>query len=611
LGKSTVSQQEAVWIDEARSAATMFHIDMENVGNQMQHGTSKRVTNAYITYSYSEAIESLTELTNDGDTTIMDEFQPPHGVGSGKQKDNLVVVMESCTRAASKNFIINTPREHELPEVSLVFEVIGMNVETRQNLAIMTIPKKDGVNIKRFLGIVVFDIELSDEFLAWYRVQSKLIKKQIEAAGGASGAGGLSEKKMEKYAKLLLAKLGDIPGGKYKQFILETNDKGGYKHIDVLVQRISMIAVLDEKAIKAVVDYAFFEHEPLPMPMLAADTGTPVSTRELKRRYAATGTVTDEEVAQAELARATDDSKRLTFLRNGLNVPRQAIDAYLAGSITMETLQELSRVQNDATRARIRDARVLDQVAGAMTMFQDERERFLDAIVATELARATPEGSEPGTGQTMALAGDPDAPFEFNEEASLQEYIKETGDERGVKIFQDLKDLSVEAVMAKWTNLQTGEPLTEPGVKKIEDRVAGVISNEIGHAYEPHFAAAKDKEFAGQLVGPPECLGVKGKKQPDVVVRFLSGEFTIYSLKAHYSTRSATFTHKGSDFDPEIDKWKALSKGPPERHGKLVIVYYDHNDGKVVEKEVPDPNHPPLKIRMSRVKKAPVITFFS
>lgn len=259
LGKSTISMQEQAWIAEAKHASTVFHLDLDNPDDKMRLGDSEKAVHAYFTYNYSGALESLTSTCQNGDTTIMDENQPPHGRGSGKLGDKLIIVIESTTRAASKNFIVNTPREHEFPEVDLVFEVIGINKETRQTLAIMTIPaKKDVKDSHTVLGIVVFDLTLTPELMSWYDLHSKALKKEIEANGGASGAGGLTEAKLEKYSRMFLDKLKQVPEGKYRRFLYDENKSGGMPNMVDFIMGIDIISVLDDDEIKKIIDYAFF-----------------------------------------------------------------------------------------------------------------------------------------------------------------------------------------------------------------------------------------------------------------------------------------------------------------------------------------------------------------
>lgn len=275
-GKSTISMVEQEWIAEAKAVSNNFHIHIDRLNDEKALGNATRQQQAYFTYSYAQCLESITELCHDGDTTIMDEKQHPWGKGSLKLATKLFIVIDSCTRAASKNLIVNTPREFVLPEVSLVFEVWGKNEETRQNFTVMTIPANKNVkDSQTVLGIVVFDVDLPDDVMEWYRVHSKIVKKEIEQAGGASGAGGLSEAKLEKYSKMFLQELEKVPDGKYKLFLFKKNKQGtGMPNMLDFVMKIDIIAVLDDKEIAAVIRYAFFtpDEELIDEPALPKNT---------------------------------------------------------------------------------------------------------------------------------------------------------------------------------------------------------------------------------------------------------------------------------------------------------------------------------------------------
>jgi len=253
-GKSVAMQEFATMINEAMDASTMIHVDLDHLENTRQLGEGAP-NDCFITYSYDQALRALTEIMVDCNTCIMDEYIPPSGAGSGKLSDQLKVVIESCTRAARKNLLICTPEEHAIPQIDVFFEIIGKNHDTRETLAIMKIP---GAAV---IGPVVFHIRQLEEHMAWYRGHSKRLKHDIEIAGGASGAGGLPPARMTKLAKLFKEKFDSIKDPKYKAFVLETNDKGAYKHMDLLVGQINQIAVLFEKQQKAVIDYAFFHFD--------------------------------------------------------------------------------------------------------------------------------------------------------------------------------------------------------------------------------------------------------------------------------------------------------------------------------------------------------------
>jgi len=246
-------------------------------------------------------------------------------------------------------------------------------------------------------------------------------------------------------------------------------------------------------------------------------------------------------------------------------------------------------------------------------MFQDERERLMEEIVAEELARASAELARaiPLGSSVPAAVFQPGTPFTFDVDASIKRYVESTKDERGAAVFVDMQKFSIPVVAKKFPNEATGKAMTKNGVKFIETKVGGWISNEIGHAYEPHFAGEKAREFEGKLARPPRCEGVEGKGQPDVVCELVTGDAFVYSLKARYSATSETQTHEGADFETERAEWEKLSTEHPGKTVHLVVVYYDHNLGQRVEKEIDNPRKMPAKIRLSRANGVPEITFLS
>lgn len=259
FGKSTFGQQLIFELNVRRKRATKYYIDIKNLLDFFKQGEGDEY-GCYLTYSLSQCLRSITKVSQEWGTSIMDEYIPPWGVNSVKLKARLSVVVQAVTRAMHKNVVVCTPEEHRFPQVSIYFEVIGKNKKTHQTLALMQIPRRKGKQTKA-RGIVFLQITQSDEQMAWYSFHSKEEKHKIELAEGAMGSGGIGEEELEELSKKFLDKLHSIKAGKYKDWILKKNKAGGWKNIHMLYRRIDEISMLDEESIKSIIDYAFTAHK--------------------------------------------------------------------------------------------------------------------------------------------------------------------------------------------------------------------------------------------------------------------------------------------------------------------------------------------------------------
>nr|MDO8112397.1 hypothetical protein [Candidatus Sigynarchaeota archaeon] len=215
-GKSTLFQQISVDLHELRHARTEICIDIEKLGESKLEGNEryKAVLRTLITYSYPQALETITGIAQSGESTIMDERQPMWGEGKVKTESRLHTVIESVTRAGKRDFFCCTPEEHEFPDIDAYFDVLGKNRPTRETIAIIRVPAEKTKDKKSpGVAIIVFDIKLSDDEMKWYKERSESAKKRIADAEGSSGSGGIAPKKLDKLANSFLAKLAEIPEG--------------------------------------------------------------------------------------------------------------------------------------------------------------------------------------------------------------------------------------------------------------------------------------------------------------------------------------------------------------------------------------------------------------
>lgn len=588
----------------------------------------------FVTYGLDQARHTL-PLMPPGSICWNDETLLLHEEGAQKEKDNLMNAINAASGRRCLNFIFLCPKYVDLPQVDYFLTILAVNYPKRRTLAMLSVHQEKS-SIMNFIGVVNFNVTVSREILDYYDEFSEKIKARIQELAGASKPKKGDVTKSSKILINAFNNIDDLEDLDYyessKDAFLEFADtvdaSEGWS--DRLMKAAAKRACYFLGIGKGSKEDAPARHPKILQPKDAKPTDfEPLSSRMRRRAdmkaFLKSSHISDEVILQQELANVGDDTRRHTFLQNGLNVPRLDIDAYFDGKMTMDELKAISCKRMAEAKRAVLEEQIWPVLALLFRTDEEirrdaaeaERRAWLEKVAEVESKIKANSTNSENTGENVSNTSTesrqspiiiPGKPFEFDIEQSFADYIKKhKNDERGVEIFKDLQLYSIPAVMRKYPNQMTGKPLTKNGVIKIENRVGGWLSLAIGHAYEPHLAAQKAEEFKGKLARPPRCEGVQGQKQPDVVCELLGGDFIVYSLKARYSATSETQTMDIVEFQAEIDEFRRLAAARLNNRGRFFVVYYDHNIHQRTEKEIADPANPPSSIRLSRVKGAPEI----
>ena len=671
----------------------------------------------FFTYGLDQARHVLATMPP-GSICLNDETLQLHEEGSQKEVDNLVNAINVASGRRCLNFIFLCPDYVDLPQVDYFLKILAVNYPKRRTLAMLSVHQEKS-KVMSHLGVVKFNVTLLQDLLAYYDEFSERIKARTQELAGSAK---VKKGDVKACSQILIDAFNDIEdeedidwyGSSVPAFLdfadCDASEGWSDKLLKIAARRACYYLGIGPNS-----------REDAPARKHASASTSPALVQGKHRDRGAfiarvrASDGLDAEIMKAELANVGDDTRRKTFLQNGLNVIRQDIDAYFDHRMTFDDLKKKSDQRMDRSRMALReekiwpimallfktdeeihqdaeeaerhawldkiaaietktlavavleqhemaksDAKALaafhdegfdvewqevdaffrgtmtieelgeiskqrgekreieDKIEAAMAMFQTEREKLLERVesrirenVSVPEKQATVPEKQAKKAENPRKAS-PGSRFAFDMDATIAEYRALSGDNRGreMDIFLDLKAFSVEAVAHKYPNIQTGEDLSSVGIKKIEAKVGGWISHKIGHEYEPHLAGDKEKEFAGKA-RVTHC-DIAGQGQPDILVDFSNGDATIYSLKARYSTMSKTMLLDIAEFRAELDTWKRLhDKERPGKVVKLIIVYYDHNLGQRVEKEIENPGNPPEKVRLTRASGEPVIKFVS
>jgi len=253
----------------------------------------------------------------------------------------------------------------------------------------------------------------------------------------------------------------------------------------------------------------------------------------------------------------------------------------------------------------------------AFNRLNEKKKKKDDDSELDDIEISDPPAEPCGNGGHLAPVSDlvepvaPGMPFHFDIDAAIERYKHLEGGnrEREALIFLALQKFSDDYVGKEYPNMQTGKPLTPNGLIDVEERVTGMLSLWIGHAYEPHFEKEKRAELGSGW--DFKHSNTAGQGQADVIANHASGNVIIYSLKVRYAAKSKTQKLKIDKFQAELDIWSQIVNERPGKTIRLIFVYYDHNCGCHVEKEVINPLQPPETIRLSRASGMPEIKFIS
>jgi len=637
-GKSYLAQVLADYYEWLRKAVTMFHV---NPGDLLDtnyiHSPAVpckeclarapgvepsckicTLAHAYLSYSYNQAKGIIEKTMQPGDVCIHDEAtQKEHGQGSGIEMDNIKNMLDACMRRLCLSLIYCSPLEVHLGEIHCYIDIIATNRQTKQTLALLSIPSKKKGDVATGLGVAIFDAWQPDEFARWYSDHSRGIKAGIRAAGGGS-ASQFDYKKIVTLSELLESEINKIDANgeltdkqkeQLKTWVFDPKRKG----MPSVARGITEIAT-QANAIEAVVDFTRSKKEHPIEVVVQDDQDAGTAVVEEKAELSDAAIIQQEFDAIMHKAQA-DNNKlpvgeimRAMFLKKGLNVNQGNIINYQCGKITIDDLVKVTKDNNDLARARAKQDELDALVAAGMNaIFNiDPVTRLVtmaDVLGEDELEAAW---SSMCTASTTSDSLDP-APssvggqYSVNIDATLEKYRKQQPAKgskaetlvRQAAIFKRRWDGALPAtIMAEFTDLKSTD-----GVNWIWKHVLGWVSNEVGHGYEPWHERVFKEQHPDVEHG--ECEGIKGSTFPDNVFYYKNGNIAVYSIKCE--TMDGTVSKKIAEFNAEIEAATKLEK---EHQGSLVkcyIHYFDIRQGDSIDREL-DFHNPPVSVKFSRDK---------
>ena len=512
--------------------------------------TTNRPFDVYVAYSNSQTNQIVKTLFQSGDVAFQDESPIQHGKGSKIVKDDLENILKGSARAMGLNFAFINPSFFPVETVHYYIRILGY--VRNKGLTVATLMTHDE-GVTDYIGCAEFEMHDIPGLRDYYKKMSLEMKKKLKESGGHSSYKP-DKKEKDRLIRLLVDAVNDAMED-------EGVDKATLGYVSACAQDIDKIRDsidcndIISKAYRRIISGGNSDDDDG-----EADDG-PARTAPEKAappvKPAARAFTSPDEVIAAEIARiiqtsvvtsvmSNEDSMRLKYLRQGLNLTFEEVLDLETNAISLATATDISTKRNMA----------LTQPAPAAT---------------------TPPVIPP----TVTPASPPTADF-----VVTRGMIAEIVNEKRAKLKEPAQaDYYMDCLDApNQTDVAVKYNVTASAISQAWTKLNTPVQQQIGRKYEAWYADWLDRHKVELGIENVFHDGASGKS--DIIVKYLDQSIDVISVKWRNPHQAKPyFTINVGDLEPEIIKTRQFIENDKKK-ARLVLHIRIRNHVKKVEEYI-------------------------